>query len=837
MYVLDMADRILHALPSNALEYKAALSEIVGTEKIKKRPLLAKYLNKYIGEKTTDFFIHKDLGSFLKRELDFYIKNEIMHIDDIGDFASRNPFENFLIQTRVLRKIAHCLIDFLAQLENFQKNLWLKKKFIIGTQYCITLDRISSKYYAEIAKNKEQIQEWVTLLAIDKLDGFSNPLDVEFLKSNPSLPLDTAFFSSAFKDAVVSSLDLSKLNGTLVCGENSQALRLLQKKYDSSLSVIYIDPPYNTDASSIIYKNGYKSSSWLCMMKERFETAKELLAQNGVIVVAIDDVQLPELRRMMLDIFPYDLGVAVVRSNPAGRLSKNRLSTSHEYALFFAKGKEAKPASLPPTKEQEAVYPCMDEKGRFVWNNLIRNGSNRFREDGPTMYYPIVVKEDTLRIPVMKWCPEKGRLGEYIIQEELQPGETLVYPDKIENGKVIEFNWHRGWETVKERLDEYRVRYKNGKPRIDFKKRMGHNPPSTWWGKSAVASALHGSSSLKKYFGEANFDFPKAPGLVEDCIRTASDDKEATVLDYFAGSGTTPDVVINLNRCDGGNRKYIAVEMGRHFTDVMLPRVKKVIYSAQWSDGLPVHDKHEIARNDDGHVFKYSYLESYEDTINNLVTDNQRPHAEKRSSDPDNVYLINYLLEIETRGSPSLLNISSFDNPLGYKLKHKKPNSFERTEQQVDLVETFNYLIGLNAIHLGAWCHFDSKFKRINDSNLHNQKLGRMIIDGEPKKESSGCWGFRNVLGHTPTMPGDASFIEPTLIIWRTLSGDAEKDNLMLDKWFEVTCQQLPDFESIRVIYVNGSNNLTRLLPKGSSKAVLLIEEEFHKSMWEWKRG
>lgn len=832
-----MADRILHALPSNALEYKSALSEIVETEKIKKRPLLAKYLNKYIGEKTTDFFIHKDLGSFLKRELDFYIKNEIMHIDDIGDFASRNPFENFLIQTRVLRKIAHCLIDFLAQLENFQKNLWLKKKFVIGTQYCITLDRIPGKYYVEIAKNKEQIQEWVTLLAIDKLDGFSNPLDVEFLNSNPSLPVDTAFFSSAFKDAIVSELDLSTLNGTLICGENSQALRLLQKKYDSSLSIVYLDPPYNTDASSIIYKNGYKSSSWLCMMKERFETAKELLAPNGIICVAIDDAQFPELRRMMLDIFPYDLGVAVVRSNPAGRLSKNRLSSSHEYALFFAKGSEAKPASLPPTKEQEDVYPCKDKKGRFAWTNFIRNGSNRFRIDRPKMYFPIIVKEETLRIPDMKWSSEKGSFGGYTVQEKLQLGEVFVYPDKEENGKMVELHWHRGWEAVKNHLDEYCVRYKDGKPQIYFKKRMGSNPPSTWWGKPAYASALHGSSSLKKIFGESNFDFPKAPGLVEDCLRTASEDKEATILDYFAGSGTTPDVVINLNRCDGGNRKYIAVEMGRHFTEIMLPRMKKAIYSAQWKNGLPVWDKQGIARNDGGHIFKYSYLESYEDTLNNLITDTRAPQAEKGNSNSENAYLINYLLEVETRGSPSLLNIASFDNPLGYKLKSKKPTSFGHTEQQVDLAETFNYLIGLSATHLGAWHYFDSKFKRINDAALPNQKLGRMVIDGEPTEVNSGHWGFRNVLGHTLTIPGDLSFIEPTLIIWRTLSGNAEKDSLMLDRWFELTCQQLQDFDSIRVIYVNGSNNLARLLPKGSSKAVLLIEEKFHKSMWEWKHG
>lgn len=833
-----MADRVLASLPSDAKDYKRALSVIVGTDKIKKRPLLAKYLSQYIGAKTMDYFIHKDLAGFLRRELDFYIKNEILHLDNLDGSDEMVSLKKHLIQIKALRKIAYHLIDFLSQLEGFQRRLWLKKKFVISTQYCITLDRIPSEFFTEIAKNQGQREEWVKLFAIDKLNGYSDPLTEKFLRDNQSLPIDTCFFSSQFKDNVVSSLDLSELDGTLICGENSQALRLLREKYSSLLSSVYIDPPYNTDGSPILYKNGYKSSSWLSLMRERLELTKDLLAKDGVICVAIDDAQFPELRRMMLDIFPYDLGVAVVRSNPAGRISRNSLPSSHEYALFFAKDAAASPSNLPPTQEQLDVYPLSDEKGRYIWNNFIRGGSGPLRTDRPTMYYPIIVKGDRLRIADMVWHKDSNGLGEYEIIEKLHPDEVPVYPKRKYGGQTVDGRWERGWKRVRAELDEYCVRRnKKGEICIEFKKRMRREtPPSTWWGRPEYASSYHGGASLRDYFGHSScFSFPKAPRLVEDCVRTATTGKDAIILDYFAGSGTTPDIVIHLNRCDGGHRKYIAVEMGAHFADVMLPRMKKVIYCPNWKNGEPDLSQLENGSKLAGQAFKYLHLESYEDTLNNLVL--QPSIKIKEGSDSDSSYLLNYFLKIETKGSASLLNINSFDEPEEYKLNIKKQGGFERTDHRVDLIETFNYMIGMHVNHVGIWHRFDCKFKRIEDAELPDQRAAKMVIDGQPKKASNGRWGFRNIQGHILSVPGEHSSREPTLIIWRTLSEDLEKDNLLLDEWFTKCCMSLENFASIRTIYINGSNNLSRFLPKNSSKAVCLIEEAFHRSMWELKDG
>src|SRR5207302_1717290 len=151
------------------------------------RTVLEKHLLQYTARNTFDYFIHKDLGGFLRRELDFYIKNEVMHLDDI-EHESAPKVEQYLSQIKVIRSIAHKIIQFLEQLENFQKQLWLKKKFVIETNYCFTLDRVPKEFYAEIAANDAQQEEWVKLFAINEIQGdlihapYLKPLTPGFLE-------------------------------------------------------------------------------------------------------------------------------------------------------------------------------------------------------------------------------------------------------------------------------------------------------------------------------------------------------------------------------------------------------------------------------------------------------------------------------------------------------------------------------------------------------------------------------------------------------------------------------------------------------------------------------
>jgi len=220
---------------------------------------LEAHLRRYTARNTFDYFIHKDLGVFLRRELDFYIKNEVMHLDDVENETAPRV-EQYLSKIKVIRKIAGKIIDFLAQIEDFQKKLWLKKKFVVGTQYCITLVCISEEFYPEILANDAQREEWVKLFAIDEIKrsletpGYSVPLKPEFLKAHPTLVLDTRHFNSDFIARLLETIsDLDKqTDGVLIHGDNYQALALLQKHYEKNVDCFYIDPPYNAKSSEIL---------------------------------------------------------------------------------------------------------------------------------------------------------------------------------------------------------------------------------------------------------------------------------------------------------------------------------------------------------------------------------------------------------------------------------------------------------------------------------------------------------------------------------------------------------------------------------------------------------
>lgn len=225
-------------------EFSSLLS-LRPTEKDKGRTLLQKHLTDYAARNTFDYFIHKDLQGFLSRELDFYIKNEILVIDDI-DAHTTESFLQHLTVIKAIKAVGAKLIQFLASLENYQKRLWLKKKFVVQADYCITLDRISHDLYADICLNEAQRQEWVRLFAIDEIKGdihfeaYSEPLTVKFLEENPYLVLDTQFFPADFKHRLVSSIDRidEQCDGLLINSENFQALQLLQEKYKEQVNTI-----------------------------------------------------------------------------------------------------------------------------------------------------------------------------------------------------------------------------------------------------------------------------------------------------------------------------------------------------------------------------------------------------------------------------------------------------------------------------------------------------------------------------------------------------------------------------------------------------------------------
>lgn len=264
--------------------------------------------------------------------------------------------------------------------------------------------------------------------------------------------------------------------------------------------------------------------------------------------------------------------------------------------------------------------------------------------------------------------------------------------------------------------------------------------------------------------------------------------------------------------------------MGDHFDTVLLPRIKKVTFTPEWRGGKPQRLATPEEAERSPRIVKTLRLESYEDTLNNLETrrtDIQRTlldTAEAQGAGSlKEQYLLRYMLDVETRGSQSLLNVQAFTDPTTYKLKVKRSGSDESREVNVDLLETFNWLIGLTVQHIAAPQSFSAGCERDSEKRLR--------LKGRLKQDVAGPWWFRTVTGITPDG-------RKTLIIWRKLTGEPERDNLVLDEWFTKQGYSTKDFE-FELIYVNGGNNLENLKTPNDTWKVQVIEEDFHRLMFE----
>lgn len=766
--------------------------------------LLQKHLKGYIAKNEFDYFIHKDLEGFLKRELDFYIKNEIMHLEDL-DTDKEALVETYIAKVRAIKRVALDIISFLAQLENFQKKLWLKKKFVVETNWCITLDHINENFWPEIVANSAQVDEWKEMYAIGDLKDFKEPLTIEFLHKNKNLIIDTCHFTEDFKSRLLSSIDNldEKTNGLLINGDNFQALSLLLNKYRKQVSTIYIDPPYNTDASEILYKNNYKHSSFLSLMHNRIELAKELMADNSMMAVAIDDAEVAVLMEMLDTMFAKNAGTAVVRSNPQSRKAKGKFSPQHEYCLFYSKREETNPHSIGYTESKLKRYPLEDEKGHYSWMNFIRAGNDDLRTDRSQMFYPIAVSfSDEIRILDMEWDDETE---EYKLLESPREDEVLVYPIKEENGNLIEKRWQRGYDRVKKEipLGEYRIRRVNNEIIIDFKTRMDEDAmPTTWWDKKEYASANYAPREQKQIFGKKVFEYAKAVSLVKDAIcASGADEEDAFVLDFFAGSATTAHAVIDLNRIDG-NRKYCLVEMGEYFKKATLPRVKKIIYAPQWSKKKPKTRENSVSQ-----IVKYMSLESYEDALSNITL----TRIDKMVDLFGEKYLINYMLDIETRDS--LLNLDAFNHPFDYQMKITRKN--ETLWHRVDVIETFNYLLGIKVENQSPISYFRA------------QPAAQPAYEGAVDiiEDAGSDYGFMSVKGKLQ----DGS---SAIIVWRTVTDDVILSNAALDAYFTSQCKDW-DLRNIDSIYVNGDCNLELLKKPGEHWKVVRTDKVFNQLMFD----
>lgn len=793
-----------------AIEYLRLFKVSAPTDSDKKRPLLTKYINQYTARNTMDYFIHKDLGGFLRRELDFYIKNEVMRLDDIEN-ADAPAVESYLSKIKVLRKIAGKLIDFLAQLEDFQKKLWLKKKFIVETHYCITLDRVPEALYATIAANAAQCDEWIKLFAIDEIQadlhnpGFSRPLTVEFLKTNNKLVLDTRFFDDDFKARLLASIENfdEQCDGLLIHSENFQALNLLQKI--EQFDYVFIDPPYNTGVDGFIYKDSYIHSTWMAFLLDRIAQCASLIRSTALFSATIDYVEVSRLRLLLDGIFgPQNFLADIAWEKRYTRSNNAKCFYSLKDTILCYRSSEAlDTVKEPRTEKSKTNYsnPDADPRGPWISSSYVNPAT---KEQRPNLVYLIENPNTGVKVshPTHAWKYDRNTCREHEEKKRLY--------------------WGQSGEYEYPRLKSFLSEAKESIVPVDL------------WNHKDAGTTDEGGTVVKSLFGSSVFDNPKPPKLIQRIISLRRNNEPVNtsrVIDFFAGSGTTGHAVINLNREDGGKRKYILVEMGDYFDTVLKPRIAKVVYSESWKDGKPTARHSGIS-----HCFKIIRLESYEDTLNNLRLEHNPQREKALAANPSikEDFMLRYLLDVETRGSQSLLNIDAFTDPCRYTLDVKKPGTDEYVTCAVDLIETFNYLIGLRILHTSVPQTFQAAFTRITDPELPQNRHTRLVVDGRIRKDADGPWWFRKVEGWVPKDPVNPNNgqQEKILIVWRKLTGDIEQDNLMLDEWFQSIRINPRDFE-FDTIYVNGSNNLPNLKLEGENWKVRLIEEEFMKCMWE----
>ncbi|NCN06125.1 MAG: site-specific DNA-methyltransferase [Spirochaetales bacterium] len=759
---------------------------------------LTAHLNRYTARNTFDYFIHKDLGTFLNRELDFYIKNEVMHLDDV-ESETVPRVEQYLSKIKVIRKVAKKIIDFLSQLEDFQKKLWLKKKFVVETNYCITLARVPEDFYPEIAANRAQIEEWVKLFAIDEIGptagdlidagkpGYSVPLTVEFLKANDKLVLDTRFFSDEFKSKLIGGIENfdEQMDGLLIHSENFQALNLLQARYWEQVKCVYIDPPYNTGSDGFAYKDSYQHSSFLSLLNDRIGISLRLLFDDGVTFTSIGNDEEGHLRILLDTIFinksiPY---IWKSRAKPTNT-GDAKLGPQIVGEFVYQNQNCSIQKYFPLTSGEIRRYPNSDEQGKFRNTTILTSNLGRY-------------KRETMRFGIAGYTPPNDK------------------------------RWKAGQVEIQQLFDRNRIGFNDeGEPfrkHYEGDEEEQHIPLWTFMPEEITGTAESGKTELSAIVGnDHGIDSVKPKELL--CVFfNALTDRDNLVLDYFAGSGTTGHAVINLNREDQGKRKFILVEMGDYFDTVLKPRIQKVIYSSDWKDGKPTNRDTGIT-----HCFKYLRLESYEDTLNNLDlrrTDAQNALLDFKGEGADKFkedYILRYMLDVESRGSSSLLNIEVFTDPTAYSLKVKIPGSDESREVKIDLLETFNYLLGLQIKNISAPHTIAAEFERDSEKRLR--------IKGRIAEKSDGDWWFRTVTG--TTLDG-----RKILVIWRKRPGlenpeGVEQDNLVLDTWFTKMGYSSKDSE-FDLIYVNGTNNLENLKTPDDLWKVRLIEEDFKRLMFE----
>lgn len=732
----EAAPKILAAAPDEFLRGALSAPSANGRPAAGEEPptLLRRRLRHFTKKKTTDYFVHKDLGAFLRQELEFFVRDQVVHEADLeGDFEAKRR------TIRVFRKLAETLITFLAQIEDAQKRLFEKKKFVLGTDYLVPVQYVPRALWPEVIANKAQLAEWKDLFALapkSDIFNFKGQAHERLLEQHPTLVVNTGHFSDDFVASMLASYDNldESTDGILVHSENYQALRLFTERLREQVKCAYIDPPYNTGNDGFIYKDRYRHSTWASMLQGRLRT---LFGPDGVLFSSIDDNEVGALLRLAEGVFGEKSFAALIvaLTNPRGRTLDQYIAKTHEYiATFVAQPASQAIAELPKDEDQQAEYRHEDENGRYRLLEL-RNRNPVFnRVNRPNLYFPVFVN------------PKSGEVSRTRSRSHTE--EALPRNSKGEDGC---------WTWGTRKVDENRAilvgkQTSGGVWRVFRKDYLGSGEElattmakSVWTDKDI--NHENGKETLRALFGKHVYSFPKSVRLVQKCVEIGGAEGEVA-LDFFAGSGTTGHAVIDLNRRDGGARKFILVESTAEFGSVVVPRIQKVMFAPEWKDGKPVRlaTKEEAERSP--RLVKVLRLESYEDALHNTFSERAVERLAEREKAYRKVvgeeeYRIRYMVKLPLEASDSMLDLARLEHPFDYTLEVLTDHG-PKTET-VDLVETFNWLYGLRVKKLLTWANEKDKAGKEKDGRSYRAVVAS---DREGKKRILVVW--RDMTGLDP---------------------------------------------------------------------------------------
>ena len=441
----------------------------------------------------------------------------------------------------------------------------------------------------EDTENRNEIF-WNTLIAKEEINNLFSS------KVISSAKLITSSNEQKFKATDKEFFKKSK--NYLISGNNLIAAHTLKNKFLKKIKLVYLDPPYNTpgEANTFSYNNRFNHSSWLTFMKNRIEVASKLVSDDGFICFAIDDNEQAYLKVLADEILGREnfIGTVAIQIKKEGRTDNDFFATSHDYAIFYAKNaNKAKLNSLPITEEQAKEFKEEDDLGRYKWRDLMRTGGNSTPKERPNQYFEIYCSKKTNKIIGASSININNITEEYdseFIFEINDKKDCIKTPkakflEKNNNIRIFTPIGKTGTKQVWRWSDREKllraaeigeIQVVSSKIKIKDRTRLGSKATTTWYDTEFNATA-HGTNLLKKLFnGKKIFSYPKSLHTMMDILRITMNPGD-TVLDLFAGSGTTAHAITKLNSFDGGDRSFILVEQMKYIKDTTSQRIKKIL--------------------------------------------------------------------------------------------------------------------------------------------------------------------------------------------------------------------------------------------------------------------